>query len=153
MCGNSRSLSSVAQGSGKEQVKCVDSTTQVVVASIASIVASALASSGLWAYFQRKNASKTAEDVTKAAIERLLMGMAYERIMELGLAYINRGWLSQSEYEEYQKYYCAPYLQLGGNGVAQNIINKVSKLNISADNHYALAFMSNPNPEQEPTNA
>lgn len=84
-------------------------------------VASVLASSGFWAYMQRKDTAKS--DTTK-----LLMGLAYDRITYLGLGYIDRGWITRDEYEDLQRYFFSPYKSLGGNGTAERIMADVSRL-------------------------
>ena len=90
---------------------------QMVLTSVATVVAS----SGFWAYMIRR-------DHSKDATTRLLMGMAYNGITTLGIGYIERGWLTKDEYEELRKYYYEPYKALGGNGVAERIMNQVTEL-------------------------
>lgn len=84
-------------------------------------MASLLASSGFWAFLQHKTGDK---NVTT----RLLMGLAYYKITTLGLAYIERGWITKDELEEYQQYFFDPYKALGGNGVAERIWMEVTRL-------------------------
>jgi hypothetical protein len=80
-----------------------------------------IASSGFWAYVQHK-------DSTKDAMTRLMMGMAYNHITTVGIKHIKRGWISKDEYEEFRKYFFEPYKALGGNGVAERIMNEVTSL-------------------------
>jgi hypothetical protein len=91
------------------------------------------ASSGFWAYLQHK-------DRARAATTRLLMGMAYETITTLGLAYIERGWVTKDEYEELKKYFFDPYEALGGNGVAKRIMDEVSRLPFRSHSRYSEIF-------------
>lgn len=95
----------------------MDQWLPVVVTSATSI----LASSGMWAYLQKK-------DSTKSAQSRLLMGLAYDKIQQLGMSYIKRGWISLNEYEDFRKYLFEPYKDFGGNGVAEQIMHQVSNL-------------------------
>lgn len=88
------------------------------------------ASSGLWAYIQHK-------DQRRNATSQLLMGLAYNRLVSLGVQYIKRGYISTDEYEEYEKYYYAPYRALGGNGTAERIFNRVTSLPFSSHSKYA----------------
>ena len=90
---------------------------------IASIVVSAIASSGLWAYVQKKMDKKDAKT-------QLLVGIAHDRIIWLGMAYIDRGYITQDEYENLIRYLYEPYAALGGNGSAKRIVNEVNKLPI-----------------------
>jgi hypothetical protein len=51
--------------------------------------------------------------------------------MTLGANYIQRGSVSRDEYEDYRKYFYDPYKELGGNGVAERIMQAVEQLPIS----------------------
>lgn len=90
---------------------------------IVTIVTSVLASSGFWAFIQhyldKNDASK-----------RLLVGIAHDRIMSLGMSYIERGWITADEYENLRVYLYEPYHEAGGNGTATKIMNEVDKLEI-----------------------
>lgn len=81
------------------------------------------ASTGFWAFVQRR-------DTIKDATGKLLMGIAYDRITYLGMRYIERGWVSKDEYEDYRKYFYDPYKALGGNGTAERIMGEISTLPI-----------------------
>lgn len=95
-------------------------TEQMIIALI-SAAAGVGGSSGIWAYIQRKTQINTAQT-------RLLMGLAYDKIITIGMAYIQRGSISKDEYEEYLKYLVEPYKEMGGNGVANRIANEVGSL-------------------------
>lgn len=91
---------------------------------VVTIVTSVLASSGFWAFLQRhfdKN------DATK----RLLIGIGHDRIMYLGMQYIQRGSITADEYENLHDYLYLPYRENGGNGSAARIMNEVEKLPIT----------------------
>lgn len=91
---------------------------------VVTIVTSVLASSGFWAFLQRhfdKN------DATK----RLLIGIGHDRIMYLGMQYIQRGSITADEYENLHDYLYLPYKENGGNGSAARIMNEVEKLPIT----------------------
>lgn len=96
------------------------------------------ASSGFWAYLQHK-------DRARSATTRLLMGMAYDTITTLGIAYIERGWVTKDEYEELRKYFFEPYKALGGNGVAERIMNEVSHLPFRSHSRYSEIFRNQGN--------
>jgi len=80
-----------------------------------------MASSGFWAYFKSKENRKDANTV-------LLLGLAHDRIVHLGMGYINRGYISKDEYEDFMKYLYGPYSTFGGNGLAERIAASVSEL-------------------------
>lgn len=101
----------------------------VWIRAVLIIVCSVMGSGAFWAYLQSR-------DTKKNATTRLLMGMAYDQITGLGVGYIERGWISKDEYEELQKYFFDPYKELGGNGVAERIMNRVSNLPMRSQNRY-----------------
>lgn len=81
------------------------------------------ASSGFWAFIQRK-------DTQKSAQTKLLLGLAHDRIVFLGMSFVDRGWISKDEYEDFVKYLYEPYSEFGGNGLAEKVMMEVSKLPI-----------------------
>lgn len=90
---------------------------------IVTIVCSVIASSGFWAYIQRIRDKKD----DKAA---LLIGLAHDRIIYLGMRYVERGYITQDEYENLNDYLYKPYKQLGGNGSGARVMQEVNKLPI-----------------------
>lgn len=81
------------------------------------------ASSGFWSYVMKK-------DTTRSATLQLLLGLAHDRIIFLGMGYIERGWITKDEYEDFFKYLYTPYSKFGGNGLAEKIMDDVKKLPI-----------------------
>ena len=94
-------------------------SVQIVLAVIAAVGGS----SGLWAYL-------TARHNKKSTNTRLLMGLAHDRIVHLGMSYIDRGWVTRDEYDDLLQYLWKPYSEFGGNGLAEKIVADVSKLPI-----------------------
>lgn len=90
---------------------------------IATIVCSVLASSGIWTFIQKK------VDKNDAKTE-LLIGIAHDRIVFLGMSYVQRGYITQDEYENLYTYLYTPYLKNGGNGSATRVMKEVDKLPI-----------------------
>lgn len=60
----------------------------------------------------------------------MLIGLAHDRIVYLGMLYIERGCITQEEYENLKVYLFEPYEKLGGNGSAKRIMQEVDKLPI-----------------------
>ena len=58
------------------------------------------------------------------------MGLAHDRILYLGMRYVERGWISKDEYENLYDYLYLPYKQMGGNGAVERVIREVNKLPI-----------------------
>lgn len=88
-----------------------------------SVISSILASSGVWTLILRqmeKNDVKT----------EMLRGLAHDRIIFLGMIYINRGSITKDEYENLHDYLYVPYEKMNGNGSAKRIMVEVDKLPI-----------------------
>lgn len=86
-----------------------------------AIIVTFAASSGFWSYLSSRRERKS-------ATTRLLMGLAYDKLVFLGMKMIERGHLSKDEYEDYRRYLYEPYKELGGNGVSDRIMEEISKL-------------------------
>ena len=88
-----------------------------------TIFSSVLASSGMWAYITKRLEKKDVKT-------EMLIGLGHDRIMYLGMAYIERGYITSDEYENLYEYLYKPYEKMGGNGSAKRIMNEVNKLPI-----------------------
>lgn len=97
----------------------MDNWSLVLVTAICSIIAS----SGFWAFLLNRSEKKDLKT-------RMLVGLGHDRIVYLGLKYIERGWITQDEHENLHDYLYVPYAALGGNGSAKRIIDEVNKLPI-----------------------
>lgn len=90
-----------------------------------TIVCSVIASSGFWAWLQQKR------DKNDSTTD-LVMGLAHDRILSLGMEYIERGWITQDEYENLHDYLYVPYKENGGNGSGDRVMLEVQKLPIKS---------------------
>lgn len=97
---------------------------QTILEVLGAVVAALLASGGYWSYKMSKNNHKTAES-------KMLMGLAHDRIVELGMKYIERGTITRDEYENLYDYLYLPYKELGGNGSAERVMDVVKQLRIT----------------------
>lgn len=88
---------------------------------IVTVVCSVVASSGFWAFMQSRASKKDANT-------KLLIGLAHDRICYLGVKYIERGYITQDEYENLNDYLYAPYEKMGGNGSAKRVMEEVRRL-------------------------
>ena len=80
---------------------------------ITSVLIALISSTGLWSFianYRNKHDAKT----------KLLVGLAHDRIVYLGMKYIERGYITQDEYENLNDYLYKPYEKMGGNGSADN---------------------------------
>jgi hypothetical protein len=89
---------------------------------ILTIFTSVLASSGLWAFLSTRFDKRDAE-------RKILIGIGHIEIVFFGLQYIDRGWITQDEYDTLRELY-EPYVKLGGNGSGTKIMKEVEKLPI-----------------------
>lgn len=95
---------------------------------ITTILVACLASSGLWAFITKITEKKSSHT-------KMLVGLGHDRIIALGMTYIERGYITQDEYENLHDYLFVPYEKLGGNGSAARIMKAVEKLPIHASNY------------------
>lgn len=86
-----------------------------------SLVAAVLTSSGLWAVVARRADKGDAQ-------RKMLVGLAHDRIVHLGMAYVDRGYVTQDEYENLNDYLYAPYEKMSGNGSAKRVMEEVRRL-------------------------
>lgn len=95
---------------------------------VITIVCSVIASSGFWAYITRRADRKDVKT-------EMLMGLGHDRIVYLGMAYVERGYITQDEYENLYEYLYKPYEKMGGNGSAKRVMNEVNDLPIRKSKH------------------
>ena len=88
-----------------------------------AVIAAVLGSNGLWAYLQNKRNKKDAKT-------KMILGLGHDRIVFLCMRYIDRGWISNDEYEDLNKYLYIPYQEMGGNGTVRKLMEEVTKLPI-----------------------
>ncbi len=97
-----------------------------------TVFSSVLASSGLWAYVMKRSEKKDIKT-------QVLIGLGHDRIMYLGMKYIEQGWITQDAYENLHDYLYVPYQQMGGNGSAKRIMDEVDRLPIRKSQPYETA--------------
>lgn len=86
----------------------------------------------------QKKETESAKKEYKEAIEKIfkamslqdkvLRGLAHDRIITLGEQYLARGDITKDEYENLHDYLFVPYKNLGGNGTAEKMMKEVEKL-------------------------
>jgi len=87
------------------------------------IVLALLASSSFWMFLEKKS--------QRSGLQTdLLIGLAHDRIVYLGMNYIKRGWIYHDEYENLVTYLYKPYERLNGNGSVLRVMEEVNKLPI-----------------------
>lgn len=83
-------------------------------------VTALLGGSGIWAW------AKTKADHNNNAA-KLLLSVSRNQLITLGRGYIERGYVTMDEYEEYEAEYQI-YSALGGNGLARRVFEQVDEL-------------------------
>lgn len=101
----------------------MDTALQTLVIAFGSFLAG---SGGFWVYLRRKYEKRD-------AVDKLIMGLAHDKIVSLGVMYIEKGFVTQDEYDDLFKYFWEPYQDLGGNGSAERIVRLVDLLPLHPD--------------------
>lgn len=83
-------------------------------------VTAVLGGSGIWAWAKTKADRSTNAD-------KLLLTVSRNHLISLGRSYIERGYITMDEYEEYEAEYKI-YSNLGGNGLARRVFERVDDL-------------------------
>jgi len=90
---------------------------------IMAILLAFIASSGFWAFLQFIISKKDIK-------AQMLIGLGHDRVVYLGMKYIERGYITRDEYENLHDYLYEPYHKMGGNGSAERVMDEVKKLPI-----------------------
>ena len=85
---------------------------------------SVIISSGIWVailncYKEKKN--------IKSADKQMILGLGHDRLFDLCVKYIERGWITADELENLN-YLFEPYKSLGGNVTCERLMEDVFKL-------------------------
>lgn len=95
---------------------------------IIAILLTLLASSGFWAFVLALIEKKSVRN-------KMILGLGHDRIIFLGMKYVEKGEITQGEYENLNKYLYEPYKKMGGNGTAERLMQEVNKLRIVPDTY------------------
>ena len=111
-----------------------DQLTNIIIALIAGLTGSGGCSVILYLLQRcdKKKDSRTEEDKQRDELMKrqsaMLLGLGHDRIVYLGGTYLERGYITQDEYENLHDYLYEPYLKLGGNGTAKKVMAEVEHL-------------------------
>jgi hypothetical protein len=95
---------------------------------LVTILCALIASAGFWTLVTKLVDKRSAKS-------KMILGLGYNAIRAACLEYINRGNITQSEYEDLYKYLFKPYKDMGGDGSAERLMREVDKLPIVPDTH------------------
>lgn len=102
-------------------------STTILVALITALTSSGACS--IFLYLIQRHDQKKDKGSEQAKLQSdMLMGLGHDRIVYLGGTYIERGNITQDEYENLHDYLYKPYIALGGNGTAKKVMAEVEKL-------------------------
>lgn len=113
-----------------------DITAHLLLDTILPVVLALVASSGFWAYIMYRLEKRDNISEQRKLQTDLLIGLAHDRVVYLGLKYIKRGWITADEFENLSVYLYTPYKAMGGNGSANRIMAEVEKLRIVVNGNY-----------------
>ena len=88
---------------------------------VATVFCSVLASSGFWAWMMARKDKKDAKTL-------MILGLGHDKIIYLCNKYIERGWLTDEEYDNLINWLYVPYKAMEGNGRAKKLVEQVEKL-------------------------
>ena len=93
---------------------------------IIEVALSVFCCTGFWTWLTTRSHKKSAET-------RLLLGIAYAKIIAVCEKYIEQGWIPSGEYNELNRYLFEPYENSGGDGTAKKLMGEVRKLPIKKE--------------------
>lgn len=93
------------------------------VSVVVTLICAIFASTGFWALIQKLLDRRDWKS-------KMILGLGHDRIVNLGMQYIKRGYITKDEYEDLHKYLYVPYIKMHGNGSAERIMKEVDKLPI-----------------------
>lgn len=96
---------------------------ETIIQMFVTVLCAVIASSGFWKLLETFTGKKDAKS-------RMLMGLGHDRIIFLGMHYIERGYITQDEYDNLYEYLYKPYKELGGNGTAERVMQAVQRLEL-----------------------
>ncbi len=105
----------------------------LIVNAVVALLSAFLGASGLWTLIGKRLDKKIESSANRDKERAMLVGLAHDRIVWLGMQYIERGWITNDEYENLDVYLFKPYEELGGNGSAAKIMSDVRNLPMHKD--------------------
>lgn len=102
-------------------------TGELLLGFAGTVLTSLLGAGGFWAWLEKRS-------TRRSATTQLLLGLAHDRIVHLGMSYMARGSITKDEYEDLLKYLWIPYSAFGGNGLAERVMADVKLLPMTGAN-------------------
>ena len=92
-----------------------------------TLIVAIMGSSGVWGYMSHRSNRKD-------GTSRMIQGLAQHMIIAEGKRLIDQGYVTMDEYRNLHRGLYKPYVQLGGNGLAEKIVKEVDNLPIYKEN-------------------
>lgn len=91
-----------------------------------TIAVAVFASTGFWSFLGDWIKTRYGK---RTVLDRLVLGIAHDRIHFLCTQHLRKGWVTPDEYDTLQSI-VTPYLEMGGNGSGKRLYEEVKKLPI-----------------------
>lgn len=88
---------------------------------IVTIVLSCLGSAGLWTIINTLLNRRFKKTDDNDLIKKALKGLLYTDCLGWGDKYIEQGWISIDDYNDFRRYHYEPYKALGGNSAVDRV--------------------------------
>lgn len=88
-----------------------------------SMFGSVTASSGFWILI-----TKFAD--RRSATTKLVLGLTRDKLIHLGMGYIDRGWITKEEYEAYMTFFWEPYSKFDPDELSIKVVDAIKQLPI-----------------------
>lgn len=88
---------------------------------IITVLVGIFGSTGFWCFLQNRTAKKSVE-------RKMLLAVAFIGVKMSCKCCLDRGYATTEEIEDIEKYLYEPYKDLGGNGTAEMLMDKVKAL-------------------------
>lgn len=107
---------------------------------IGAIIIAAFGSTGLWTVInqiitsvleKKKAISENQEEKIKTILKPtndMVLGLGYDRLIHACNKHIDKGWIDPDSLADIDRYLYRPYRELGGNGTAEMLFDKVKAL-------------------------
>jgi hypothetical protein len=102
-------------------------TGDLLLGFMGTVITTLVGAGGFWAWLEKRS-------TRRSATTQLLLGLAHDRIIHLGMSYMARGSITKDEYEDLLKYLWIPYSAFGGNGLAERVMADVKLLPMTGAN-------------------
>ena len=95
---------------------------------IAAVILALIASSGVWGYIMYRQQRRDRKNDDMKCVKDAVRGILFTDILDAGDKYIERGYITIKQLNNFKKYLYDPYKTLDGDGMADEIWENLSDL-------------------------